>query len=201
MNQTQLLQHFDTLAETPDAVAKLRGLILEIAIQGRLSTRNPKDEPVSELVARIKSKSAADDDARAKKTRDAVDDEPTQDFWYPLPEGWATLPLGTVTNIIRGITFPSSAKSKVREPNTVACLRTANVQAEIEWDDILFIPEEFVNRDDQWLQPDDLIISMANSAALVGKIAQASMIPEKATFGGFLAVIPGGGVETNRRKF
>ena len=85
MNQTQLLQHFDTLAETPDAVAKLRGLILEIAIQGRLSTRNPKDEPVSELVARIKSKSAADDDARAKKTRDAVDDEPTQDFWYPLP--------------------------------------------------------------------------------------------------------------------
>jgi len=189
MNQTQLLQHFDTLAETPDAVAKLRGLILEIAIQGRLSTRNPKDEPVSELVARIKSKSAADDDARAKKTRDAVDDEPTQDFWYPLPEGWATLPLGTVTNIIRGITFPSSAKSKVREPNTVACLRTANVQAEIEWDDILFIPEEFVNRDDQWLQPDDLIISMANSAALVGKIAQASMIPEKATFGGFLAVI------------
>jgi type I restriction enzyme, S subunit len=189
MDRTRLLQHFDTLAETPEAIRKLRGLVLEVAIQGRLSTRNPKDEPVSQLVAKIKLKSAATDDARAKKTRDAVDGEQPAEFWYPLPEGWAVLPLGTVTNIVRGITFPSSAKGRIREPNTVACLRTTNVQAEIEWDDILFIPEKFVNRDDQWLQPDDLVISMANSAALVGKIAQAKVIPEKATFGGFLAVI------------
>ena len=36
MNHTQLLQHFDTLAETPDAVAKLRAFVLDLAVRGRL---------------------------------------------------------------------------------------------------------------------------------------------------------------------
>ncbi len=36
MNRTQLHQNFDTLAETLDAVAKLRGLILELAVRGKL---------------------------------------------------------------------------------------------------------------------------------------------------------------------
>jgi type I restriction enzyme S subunit len=189
MDRSHLLQQFDALVDTPEAAPKLSDLVLEVAAQGRLSTRNPEDEPVLQLVARIRLQSAATDNAQAKKTRDADDSEQVQEFWHPLPEGWAVLPLGTVTKIVRGITFRSSAKGRVREPNTVPCLRTTNVQADIEWDEILFIPERFVNRDDQWLRPDDLVISMANSAALVGKIAQAKEVPEKATFGGFLAVV------------
>ena len=34
MDRTQLLQHFDTLAETPEAVAKLRHLVVELAARG-----------------------------------------------------------------------------------------------------------------------------------------------------------------------
>ena len=36
MDRAQLLQHFDTLAETPDAVAKLRNFVLTLAVRGRL---------------------------------------------------------------------------------------------------------------------------------------------------------------------
>ncbi|MDR3458229.1 MAG: hypothetical protein P4N60_12335 [Verrucomicrobiae bacterium] len=54
MNRSQLLQHFDTLAETPDAVAKLRKLVLDFAIRGRLVEQNPKDEPAIQLVERAK---------------------------------------------------------------------------------------------------------------------------------------------------
>jgi len=32
MDRTQLLQHFDTLVETPEAVEKLRSLVLQLAI-------------------------------------------------------------------------------------------------------------------------------------------------------------------------
>lgn len=36
MDRPQLLQHFDTLAETPEALTKLRTLVLDLAVRGRL---------------------------------------------------------------------------------------------------------------------------------------------------------------------
>jgi type I restriction enzyme S subunit len=44
MNRAQLLQHFDTLAETPDAVAKLRNFVLSLAVRGQLLPQNSEDE-------------------------------------------------------------------------------------------------------------------------------------------------------------
>lgn len=42
-----LLTHFDRLAEAPGGIAKLRALVLQLAINGKLGTHNPKDEPTS----------------------------------------------------------------------------------------------------------------------------------------------------------
>jgi len=42
MNRAQLLQHFDTLAETPDAVAKLRAFVLDLAVRGQLVPQTSK---------------------------------------------------------------------------------------------------------------------------------------------------------------
>ena len=53
MDRTQLLQHFDTLAETPDAVAKLRNSVLHLATRGILVLQNSADEPAIELSKRI----------------------------------------------------------------------------------------------------------------------------------------------------
>jgi len=36
LNSQFLQQHFDTLAETPEAVAKLRGFVLDLAVRGYL---------------------------------------------------------------------------------------------------------------------------------------------------------------------
>jgi len=36
LNSQLLHQHFDTLAETPEAVAKLRGFVLDLAVRGYL---------------------------------------------------------------------------------------------------------------------------------------------------------------------
>jgi hypothetical protein len=35
MNRSRLIQYFDTLAETPDAVAKLRNFVLSLAVRGQ----------------------------------------------------------------------------------------------------------------------------------------------------------------------
>ena len=36
MNATQLLAHFDRLAEAPDAVPRLRRVILDFSVRGKL---------------------------------------------------------------------------------------------------------------------------------------------------------------------
>src|SRR6266487_1600029 len=62
MDRTQLLQHFDTLAETPDAVAKLRALVLDLAVRGLLVPKasKPDNDP-----AWLKSCAELDDSAES----------------------------------------------------------------------------------------------------------------------------------------
>jgi len=53
-----------------------------------------------------------------------------------LPEGWAIGTLGEVGKIIRGVTFPSKDKKVEPTDGHVMCLRTSNVQEDVEWDDV-----------------------------------------------------------------
>ena len=55
MNPAQLLQHFDRLADAPDAVPRLRKFILDLAVRGKLVEQDPNDEPASELLKRIRA--------------------------------------------------------------------------------------------------------------------------------------------------
>src|SRR6266511_1075964 len=83
MDRKQLLQHFETLAETPDAVEKLRKLVLDLAIRGRLVPQNPKDEPALRLVEAAKSVPAKNQ----KKSCDEDDGEP-EILPFSLPRNW-----------------------------------------------------------------------------------------------------------------
>lgn len=48
-----LFEEFNTIASAPGGVAKLRELILSLAVQGKLVPQNPADEPASVLLERI----------------------------------------------------------------------------------------------------------------------------------------------------
>ncbi len=88
------------------------------------------------------------------------------------------------------MSFPAGARVNADAEGAAACLRTSNVQQSLEYDDLTFIPAEYVKRDDQWLRPDDVVMSIANSAALVGKVARAEEpLPQRLTFGAFLSVL------------
>jgi len=105
-------------------------------------------------------------------------------------------PLGEIADVVRGISFPKDAKSLVPRDGDVACLRTTNVQREVEWDDLWFVPAEHVKRPEQFVQPGDILISTANSYELVGKVALVSGTPRQATLGAFISLIrPRPGIE------
>lgn len=108
-----------------------------------------------------------------------------------IPESWATANLSEIAAFIRGITFPASAKKSKDTPNVIACFRTSNIQATVEADDLIYVPKDFVRAAKQIVQDRDILMSLANSAELVGKIAQVKIMPFEATFGGFLGCIRG----------
>ncbi len=89
MNNTLLLSQFDLLATAPGGVAKLRELILTLAVQGKLVPQDPADEPASELLKRIRAEKdrliAAGKIKRDKPLAAIGEDEPP----FELPVGWA----------------------------------------------------------------------------------------------------------------
>lgn len=100
-----------------------------------------------------------------------------------------TRPLGDVAAFVRGITFKPEDVVPVGTPGSAACMRTKNVQAELDLSDVWGIPESFVRRNDQYLIPGDTLVSSANSWNLVGKCCWVPNLPWPSTFGGFISIL------------
>lgn len=106
-----------------------------------------------------------------------------------IPEKWVFAEIGVISKIVRGISFPKDSKVMQQSENTVACLRTANVQKEVDWDNLWFVPISFVKRDEQFIQINDILISTANSLELLGKVSQVKKLPYISTLGAFISLI------------
>ena len=106
-----------------------------------------------------------------------------------LPVGWTLASLEDIAEIIRGISFKKDQRSSEYGEGRIACLRTTNVQKNVEWGNLWFVPTELVKKQTQLLQLNDILISMSNSLELVGKVAQASVIPRQSTIGAFISII------------
>jgi type I restriction enzyme S subunit len=97
--------------------------------------------------------------------------------------------LGDVVDFIRGITFKPEDVVSVADANAVVCMRTKNIQEQLDDHDLIAVPESFVRRDELFLQEADILISSANSWNLVGKVARVPALAYRATAGGFIAIV------------
>jgi type I restriction enzyme S subunit len=79
-----LLQEFESLADTPDAVPKLRALIFDLAIRGALVPQNPQDLPARKLVELAKAQMKE----QRKPNRASNGDEPNPPPPFPPPQNW-----------------------------------------------------------------------------------------------------------------
>lgn len=83
-----LEQHFDTAFAAPDGIARLRELILTLAMQGRLVEQDPGDPPASELLKEIKAeKEQLVKAGKIKKPKPLPPIKP-EEVPYELPKGW-----------------------------------------------------------------------------------------------------------------
>ncbi len=106
-----------------------------------------------------------------------------------LPRGWVWTKLLELFTIIRGVSFPKEAKYYNYEDGLIACLRTANVQKEIDWDNLWFIDQKYLRRCEQIIRKNDILISTANSLELLGKISRVKQLPYQSTLGTFIVLL------------
>ena len=132
--------------------------------------------------------------ARAKKEAALTPEErlqaalvPDWEWPYKLPGNWCWTRIGMVSNFERGITFPAAAKEAAPTEDNIPCLRTANVQENLEIDDMIYVNRDFMKGNiAKLVRENDIIMSSANSRELVGKSSLVTHIPFPMTFGGFV---------------
>ena len=110
-----------------------------------------------------------------------------ENFDWDVPSNWCWCLLSDICNFERGITFPSSAKRTYKEEHLLPCIRTANVQEQLELEDLWYIDPIYIkNNSDKLVRNGDIIMSSANSRELVGKTSYVQDIEQNMAFGGFL---------------
>lgn len=98
MDAQQFLAEFGHIVNAPGGVGRLRELVLQLAISGRLINRVPGDASALELIEMNRRQQKALLTKKAIKRQPDPSAVKSGDHPWPLPEGWAWTRLGYVTN-------------------------------------------------------------------------------------------------------
>ena len=180
MKLETFFEKFDQFADAPDAVAKMRELILRLAMQGKLVSQNPRDKPADSLVVELKAEVGDKNSRRTAPLPPIAPDE----IPFELPAGWVWERLGNIGETNIGLTYSPQDVSDVGTP----VLRSSNVQnGKLDFDDLVRVTCE--PKQSVMVQDGDLLICARNgSRALVGKVALIENLKEPAAFGAFMAI-------------
>ncbi len=103
MKLETFFEKFDQFADAPDAVAKMRELVLRMAISGRIAEQNPADQPGSELLKEIFAVRDNLIKRGAAKSRIEGNPIPAGDT-IDLPPSWARCMISEVCDLQTGAT-------------------------------------------------------------------------------------------------
>jgi type I restriction enzyme S subunit len=94
----QLLeQHFDTAFAAPDGIARLRELILTLAMQGKLVEQDVNDPPASELLREIDKERVSHEGTKTRRGKEKkLPPIKAEEVPYELPRGWEWVRLGEI---------------------------------------------------------------------------------------------------------
>jgi len=147
-------------------IQKLRGLILDLAVRGKLVPQDLNDEPASELLKRIqteKAKLIAEGKLKKENSLASISEE---ELPFEIPKSWEWSRLGSIQSFTNGYAF----KSSEFQSSGIGVIRIGDVGSDgsITTDSMLFfphkrkaeIPDKFI------VKPGDLVISMTGNVKL-----------------------------------
>lgn len=171
--QPALLENFDLLATAPGGVARLRELILTLAVRGKLVPQDPADEPASRLLERIraeKGRLVKEGKIRKEKPLAEIIDEERP---FELPIGWIWIHLGEISSYIQRGKSPTYADHSDHRVVSQKCVRWYGLDLEPAR---LICPESLGKYEEiRFLQLGDLLWNSTGT----GTIGRACLVPAK----------------------
>ena len=199
----QCVNEIDRESETLEKSLSLaKQKILDLAIRGKLVPQDPKDEPASELLKKIKAEKEAlikagkmkrdkhesfifrGDDNCYHENIGGKNTDITADIPFEIPSTWAWTRMISLGQTNIGLTY---SPSDVTDKGTII-LRSNNIQhGKLDFTDLVRvscpIPGNIM------LGESDILICARNgSKSLVGKCAEIPRVHEALSFGAFMAV-------------
>lgn len=155
-------------AEFPD---KLRKSILQQAIQGKLTERDPADEPASELLKRIRAKKERlIKEGKIKKEKPLPEIAETE-IPFEIPDNWKWVRLGEIARVLGGKRIPAG-RSLTQENTGHKYIRVSEMKNRtVITDGLLYVPEDIYSSISQYIiKKEDVYITVAGTIGRVGKI-------------------------------
>ncbi|HFW0422400.1 TPA: restriction endonuclease subunit S, partial [Salmonella enterica subsp. enterica serovar Virchow] len=166
-------------------IKKLRELILELAVHGKLVPQDPNDEPASVLLERIAAEKAELVKQGKIKKQKPLPEISEEEKPFELPVGWEWVRLGDIGETNIGLTY---SPNNIKETGTPV-LRSSNIQNGIlDFTDLVRVSGMEI-KNSSYVEDGDLLICARNgSKTLVGKNALINSLSEPMAFGAFMAI-------------
>ncbi|SEP93668.1 restriction endonuclease subunit S [Nitrosomonas ureae] len=162
-------------------IQKLRELILELAVRGKLVPQNPNDEPAGELLKRIqaeKAKLVVEGKIKKDKPLPPITDEEKP---FELPQGWEWVRLGNISSAVQ-YGYTDSANHQSRD---VLLLRITDIQDNtVNWATVPGCNISLSDYESYELKNNDLVI--ARTGGTIGKSYLVTGLDQKAVFASYL---------------
>lgn len=176
-NWVRISKHFDTLFTTDHSVDQLKQTVLQLAVMGRLVPQNPEDEPASVLLEKIAAEKAQlvkEKKIKKQKPLPAITEEEKP---FALPDGWEWCRVEDVS-LHSEAGWSPKCENTAREKDDWGVLKVSAVTwGEFRDGENKQLPDHLEPKPEYEVQPNDFLISRANTAELV---ARSVVVPENA---------------------
>ena len=171
---TRLDAGVEALKRIKAQLKRYRQSVLKHAFEGKLTAEwrqahKGELEPASILLERIKQE-------RQKTAKGKYKELPPLDTSNlpELPEGWVWTNVSEVASLLRGVSYPKEESSKEAKDGYIPILRANNIDGELNFNELVYVPSKRVNAE-QLIKVFDILIAMSSgSKDLVGKASQAN---------------------------
>ena len=146
----------------------LRQSILQQAVEGKLCEQDPKDEPASVLLEKIKAEKErliAEKKIKKQKPLPPINDEEKP---FALPKGWEWCRLGEI--LYEAPRNGYSPPKVERETNTRVLTLTATTSGTLDLHHYKYIEDTISESSYLWIKQGDLLIQRSNSLDYVGTV-------------------------------
>lgn len=166
-------------------IKKLRELILDLAIRGKLVPQSLEDGSALELIEKITSEIDKSNKQLKKRKEKPLPSINKEEQHFELPNKWEWVRLGNIGHTNIGLTYKPTNVSE----SGVPVLRSSNIQnGRIDLSDLVRVGNVDINENTLVSSGDLLICARNGSKALVGKAAIIGNLDEPMAFGAFMAI-------------